>query len=231
MAFFEIFWNRLIEIILAPAFNPDMFWIITPLIFTLLLMTFYFGAYRREEMGYSSAVANSIVLLFVGIDLFRYVFNLTAPGSILNYQLHPISALICLLVLLEAITLMFASFFRALPKQVTFIFCAPASVNIQAYLAIAIVYTNIKLDWYTLLAAVVLFIVIYLVLKMMQFTQRHLGEKIKEKKLEELEEEKKEAKKVIKEAEMQKKAQVHKAKVEKEIEKISKEKPKKKKKR
>ena len=231
MAFFEIFWQRIIEIILAPALNPSMFWIIVPLICTLLLMTFYFGAHRREELGYSSAVANSVVLLFVGVDLFRHVFNLTTPGSVLNFQLHPISTIICFAVMLEAITLMFASFFKSLPKQITFFFCAPVSVNLQAYLAIAIVYTNITLDLYTLAAAAVLFIVIYFVLRMIQFGQRQLAEAIHETKLAELEQEKEAARRKAKAAEIEKKQYIAKEKAEKEIEKAFKEKVKKKKKK
>lgn len=219
MVFFETFWQRIIEIVLAPALNPAMFWIIVPLICTLLLMTFYFGAHKREELGYSSAVANSVVLLFVGVDLFRHVFNLTTPGSILNFQLHPISTIICFAVIIEAITLMFASFFKSLPKQITFLFCAPVSVNLQAYLAIAIVYTNITLDKYTLVAAIFLFIVIFVLLKMIQFGQRQLAEAIHETRLAELEEEKQEARRKAKAADIEKKQYLAKEKAEKEMEK------------
>lgn len=225
--FFEIFWQRVIEIVLAPALNPNMFWIIMPLLFTLLLMTFYFGAHQREELGYNSAVANSVVLLFVGVDLFRHVFTLTIPGSVLNYQLHPISTIICFAVILEAVTLMFASFFQSLPKQVTFFFCAPASVNLQAYLAIAIVYTNIPIDWYTLLAAALLFIVIYLLLKMLQVGQRTLAAQFHKQRIEELEETREEAKKKIKEAELKKKQMLIKDMIEKQIDKAYKKKSKK----
>jgi hypothetical protein len=227
MVFFETFWQRLIEIVLAPALNPAMFWIITPLFFTLLLMTFYFGAHKREELGYSSAVANSVVLLFVGVDLFKHVFNLTTPGNLMNFQFHPISTIICFAVILEAFTLMFASFFKSLPKQITFFFCAPVSVNLQAYIAIAIVYTNITLDWYTLLAALFLFVVVYILLKALQFSQRQLAGAIHETKIQELSLEQEEATKKAKEAGLQKKHYVAQEKVEKQIEKVYKQKPKK----
>ncbi|MBW2986571.1 hypothetical protein KY333_04340 [Candidatus Woesearchaeota archaeon] len=217
MVFLETFWQRLIEIVLAPALNPSMFWIIMPLFFTLLLMTFYFGAHKREELGYSSAVANSVVLLFVGVDLFKHVFNLTNPGHLMNFQFHPISTVICFAVILEAFTLMFASFFKSLPKQITFFFCAPVSVNLQAYLAIAIVYTNITLDWYTLLAALLLFVVVYILLKALQFSQRQLAGAIHEKKLAELDEEKKEATRQAKAAELEKKQYLAKDKAEKAL--------------
>lgn len=198
-------WQRLVELLSAPSANPEMIWIITPLIVTLVLMTFYFGRYSREELGWNTAVGNSIVLLFVAIDLLRYVFNLTTPGSIINYELHPISTIICLIVIAEAITLMFTSFFKALPKSVTFFLCSPLPVNLQAYLAITIVYTSITLDWYTLLAAIFLFIILYFVIKLLQFGERELIKIIRQKSLEELEEEKKAARAKIKAAEEEKK--------------------------
>ena len=198
-------WHRLVELLSAPAVNPQMIWIIIPLIVTLVLMTFYFGRYTREELGWNTAVGNSIVLLFVTIDLLRYVFNLTTPGSIINYELHPISTIICLIVAAEAVTLMFTSFFKALPKSVAFFICAPLPVNLQAYIAISIVYTSITLDWYTLLAVIVLFIILYFAIKLLQIGERALIKLIRQKSLEDLEEEKKTAREKIKAAEEEKK--------------------------
>lgn len=198
-------WERLVELLTAPAVNPSMIWIITPLIVALVLMTFYFGKYARDELGWNTAVGNSIVLLFVAIDLFRYVFNLSTPGSIINYELHPISTVICIIVAIEAVTLMLTSFFKALPKSVTFFLCAPLPVNLQAYIAISIVYTNITLDWFTLLAVIVLFIFLYILLKILQFLERKLIALAHKQSIEELKTEKKLAKQKIKQAEKQEK--------------------------
>lgn len=198
-------WARLIELLSAPSANPQMFWIITPLIVTLLVMTFYFGKYARDELGWNTALGNSIVLLFVSIDLMRYIFNLSSPGSVINYELHPISTIICIIVAVEAVTLMFTSFFKALPKTITFLICAPLPVNLQAYLAISIVYTKITLDWYTLLAVIVLFIILYMIIKILQLTERLFIKTMRKQSLEDLEEEKKLAKQAIQEAEEQKK--------------------------
>lgn len=198
-------WERLVELLSAPAVNPQMIWIIAPLIVTLLLMTFYFGKWTREEIGWNTAVGNSIVLLFVSIDLFRYVFDLSVPGSIINYELHPISTIICILVAIEAVTLMFTSFFKALPKTITFFLCAPLPVNLQAYLAISIVYTNITLDWFTLLAAIVLFVILYFFIKILQLGERIFIQLARKQSIEELDEEKRLARAKIKEAEEEKK--------------------------
>lgn len=207
--------NRLAELLQAPFINPEMIWIITPLMVTLVLMTFYFGKYAKEELGWNTAVGNSIVLLFIAIDLLRYVFNLTTPGSILNYQLHPISTIICAIVGVEALTLMFTSFFKALPKQVTFFICAPLPVNLQAYIAVATVYTNVRLDWYTLVAVIALFIVLYIFIKILQLMERGSIQLLRKEQIAEIEQEKKLAKEQIKEAEKAKKKLIAEEKEEK----------------
>lgn len=221
-------WDRLVELLSAPAVNPQMIWIIAPLIVTLLLMTFYFGKWTREEIGWNTAIGNSIVLLFVSIDLLRYVFNLSIPGSIINYELHPISTIICIIVAVEAITLMLTSFFKALPKSVTFFLCAPLPVNLQAYLAIVVVYTNITLDWFTLLAVIVLFVVLYFIVKLLQVGERGLIKGIRQKTISELDEEKKLARAKIKVAEEEKKEIKQIEKKEKILETTLKKKPSKK---
>ncbi|MBW3002163.1 hypothetical protein KY338_03330 [Candidatus Woesearchaeota archaeon] len=221
-------WQRLIELLEAPAVNPSMIWMITPLIVALVLMTFYFGKWTRDELGWNTAVGNSIVLLFVSIDLFRYVFNLSSPGSIINYELHPISTIICIIVAVEAVTLMLTSFFKALPKSITFFICAPLPVNLQAYIAISIVYTNITLDWFTLLAVIVLFIVLYFFVKLLQFGERTFIKLARKQSIEELEEEKRLARATIKEAEEEKRELKEQEKKEKVVEKALQKKPSKK---
>ena len=202
--FTEVFipkvWAEFLELLTAPAINPEVWWIITPLIITLVLMTFYFGRYAKEEFGYNTAVGNSVVLLFVGIDLLRYLYYSEFPPSLLAYQHRPIVTIICLLVMLEAITLLYSSFFHALPKKFTYWICSPLPVNLQAYVAIALVYSRITFDWYTLIASMVLFFLLFILLHVLQFFQKMLTEIIHKAKIEEAKEEKKQAEQMKREA-------------------------------
>ncbi len=205
MAYFmEVFvptvWNRFLELLTAPAINPAVWWIITPLLITLILMTFYFGKYKEEELGYNTAIGNSIVLLFVGIDLLRYMFYSEFPPSLLAYQHRPFVALLCLLIIFEAIALAFSSFFHALPKKITYFICAPLPVNLQAYAIVAVVYSRITFDWFTLAGVVVLFFFLLIAMKLLQLLQHAFGESIHKAKITEAKEEAKKAEKTKKEA-------------------------------
>lgn len=213
--FIPLIWTRLLELLKAPVINPEMLWMITPLIITLLLMTFYFGKYTKEELGWNSAIGNSIVLLFVSIDLLRYIFHLTVPGSILNFQDEWVKTLISLGVAAEGITLLLSTFFKALPKRITFFICSPLPVNLQAYAAIALVYTDMPFDGATLVSAILLFFILLLLLTLIKLLEHVFIIKVEEAKLHELESEQKkieEEKKALKEQESKLKKQIKKTK-------------------
>jgi len=194
-----------------------MWWIITPLIVTLILMTFYFGRHKGEELGYNTAVGNSVLLLFIGVDLLRYLWYTEFPPSLLAYQHRPIATILILIVMVESLTLMFSSYFQTLPKKLAYFLCSPLPVNLQGYVVIAVVYSNIKFDWYTFVAALVLFILLLAILRLMQLFQHITRESVHKAKIEEAKTEEKKADELKKEAkkkskELKKKEKEHKKK-------------------
>ena len=66
--------NRGVNIVKAPFINQDMLWMLLPLLATLILMEFYLGRYKEEDIGWSEALGNALVLVFVSIDLFRHLY-------------------------------------------------------------------------------------------------------------------------------------------------------------
>ena len=145
----------MLELVQAPINHPDMLWMAIPIIITLFLMQFYFGLHK-EELGWNSAVANSLVLVFVSIDLFRFIYNYSAPPSSLNWLLFPVKSLVAFIVIFEGVLLFFTDFLHFLPKKLAFIISSSLPVNVTAYIAVALVYTNIEINWITLIAAVIL---------------------------------------------------------------------------
>ena len=67
--------SRLTAIITAPYVYPHMLWIILPLLLSLLFTEFYFSRYTYEELGWGSAFGNALVLIFVSLDLLRYLYG------------------------------------------------------------------------------------------------------------------------------------------------------------
>lgn len=157
--------NRGKDIVEAPVHVPDMLWMLLPLLATLLLMEFYFGRYKDEELGWNTAFGNALVLMFVAIDSFRHLYE---PSGLSMLQFiataTDIKIIIPLLVALMALILIFIDFFHFIPKKIAYIMSSPIYINLIGLLGIIVVYTvNIPLDWTTVFACFILFIIANLI--------------------------------------------------------------------
>jgi hypothetical protein len=167
----QLFWERFIELVMAPASEPDMLWFAVPLIIATFLMALYFGRYRREELGWNSSFANTMVFLFVSIDLVRRMYESQVPFSWLNIYENPLYLMITVALALFSITSMLVVYYHLLPKKLAFTIFSNLPVNLAVYAIMTIVYANVPADWTTVGAGVLLFFVVWLLLKSLQFLQ------------------------------------------------------------
>ncbi|MDI6737011.1 MAG: hypothetical protein QME12_00660 [Nanoarchaeota archaeon] len=142
--------------------HPEMLWVIIPVAMSMLLISYYFGKYKKEELGWNTAFGNSVVMLFACFDLFRYLHNQGLLGWN-NYTM------LVSVVLLEGFTLTLLDFLHAMPKSFAFALSSGMTVNtILIFLAI-IVYGKIPLDYITAIAVAFMAFIIVLLLRIMQF--------------------------------------------------------------
>lgn len=163
------------ELLTAPYYYPDMIWMVIPLVTTLLVMQLYFGRYSKEEMGWNTAVGNTLVLFFISLDLLRNVYNIP-PADLINFFYYPVKTTVAMLVGVEALTLFFADFFRFLPKRLAFFISSPLPVNLTAYVAITLVYSHLTFDRYLLLAALLLFAILFVIIHVLQYIVQFVWE-------------------------------------------------------
>ena len=149
---------RFMDLVTAPYHHSELLWIAIPLVIIVLLMEFYFGRYVKEELGWNTAVGNSVVLLFVAMDLYRYLYTSSPFKDFFNYIfINAKGVFIATIIALEGFWLLFANFFHILPKKLAFFTSASLQINMTAYVAIVLVYSNLELDWATIIAAVILY--------------------------------------------------------------------------
>jgi hypothetical protein len=154
-----------INIITAPFNNNNMLWMLLPLLATLLLMEFYFGRYKDEELGWNTAFGNALVLCFVAIDLFRHLYG-SSTANIIEYILtiNDVKIIIPLVIASLAIILIFIDFFHFLPEKIAYALSSPAYINLIGLLGIILIYTDsILLNWTTIFACVIIFIMVNLI--------------------------------------------------------------------
>jgi len=167
--------DRYVDLVTAPAKNTDMIWIIFPVVAMLILMEFYFGRYSKEKLGWNSAVANSIVLIFVSIDLFRQIYQ---GDFSMFFEANPsasiqITTTIATVIAILGVWLLMVDFYHLLPENLAYRISSHLPINLIAYLSIILVYTNlshgdetikaIPLDIYTFTAAILLFFTLFLI--------------------------------------------------------------------
>lgn len=143
-------------LISAPFTNPQMMWIVTPLLISMTLIQLYFARHRDEELGWGTAFENSISLIFVSINLMQYLFS-QYSWSVFNL-LNPVTNKIYLILLLGLISLiqLFVNYYHLMPKKIAFFIHSSIPTNMTAYVSIIIVYTTVPFNFGTLLAGVML---------------------------------------------------------------------------
>ena len=172
MAFLSIVGERLLHLLQAPLLNTEMIWIISPLIFTLLIMNFYFGIHKREELGWNTAVGNSLALIFVSMDLFRHIYTNSAGKTIMEIifgNFREVVVVGCIAMI--SFWLLFGEFFHLIPKQIAFLVSSSLPTTLIAYMGIILIYTNVPLDFITFLAGILMLIVLSIFFSIVHFLE------------------------------------------------------------
>lgn len=121
-------------------FTTEVLWIVLPLFIATLIMVFYFEKYLEEEPGWNTHVANSLVLLFVAMSLFRHLYEADVGGAI-NFINAPYKFLISVFILILGVILLFLNFSHVLPEKYARHLSSPLTVNTFAYFVILWVFS------------------------------------------------------------------------------------------
>ena len=171
--------SRFVELITAPYHHSEMIWIVLPLIIGLFLMQLYFGRDKKEELGWNTAVGNSMALVFVSVDLIRRIYLSSASKEILDIVFDNFrEILVVLFIALWGSWLLFGEFFHLFPKKFAFLASSSLPTTLIAYVGIVLIYTQIPLDFATVVASLILFIVLAGFFALIHFLEPiSLGEK------------------------------------------------------
>lgn len=157
-----LIFERALEILKQPMVNKEMLWILLPLLVTLFLIELYFSSHE-EELGWNSALANSLVLFFVGLDLTSYLYNKKMFVGIFAIEPALFEAAIkrtflAILILVESVLLIVLNFFHLVDKRFAFGISSGLILNFIGVICIILIYSNIKMDIVTLPAVLFIFI-------------------------------------------------------------------------
>ncbi|MFH1823439.1 MAG: hypothetical protein ABH817_01845 [archaeon] len=167
----QLIFEKGLEILKAPITNPQMLWMLLPLIVALFLMELYFNKYKHEELGWNSAVSNSLVLLFVALNLASY---LSSKGILINFldfkmiglasSQAIIRSAITYFVFFEAVLLLGLNFFHIAPKGLAFGISNSLILNFIAAMSLILVYSTLIINWLVIPTFLTIFAILLLFL-------------------------------------------------------------------
>lgn len=175
MAFLEEVVSRLSVLVFAPLNDQLLLWAALPLVLATLFMTLYFGKYSKEELGWNTAFGNTMVFLFVSLNLIQTMYFADGVGSWDNVFSNTFYLSITTALVGAAFFLMLITYYHLLPKSVAFFLFSAPPVNVSVYVLMTIVYAGVPADMVTLTAAVLLFALIFALLKAIQMLESMAG--------------------------------------------------------
>ena len=143
--------SRLFLFVGAPFLYLDMWWLLVHLLLTFVLFEFYFERHVDEDLGWSAALANSIVMVFIGLELVRQMYHHKGSpfGVILqafrDFASQGFSDFMIIVILCGALVCLglvtaFINYFHALPKRIAWLISGHHTVNLLAYFLIVVVF-------------------------------------------------------------------------------------------
>ncbi|MEM2908744.1 MAG: hypothetical protein QW590_01810 [Candidatus Bilamarchaeaceae archaeon] len=163
---------RFVQLVEAPLSDPQMLWSAVPLVIATLFMTLYFGKYKQEELGWNTAFGNTMVFLFMALNLIRQMYYADGVGSWDNVLSNNFYLSVSIALTVVALVLMLITYYHLLPRKVAFFLFSAPPINVSVYVLMTIIYTGVPADYITLLAALILFFIIFIILKLIQTLER-----------------------------------------------------------
>jgi len=157
---------RLQELAITPWQHKEIFWTVLPLLITAFFIEVYFGRHKTEELGWNTAFANCISLLWVTTALIRFMYEEYGSWVFLTWDFagHTPTVLLIIFLGFWAFMLAIFNYYHVLPKAISFFVSSAIPVNITALLFVIIVIGKNPVDWITLIAAFIAFIIIAIIL-------------------------------------------------------------------
>lgn len=148
----SLIFEQISFILSVPFSNSDILWTVFPLITTTIIIELYFGSHKEESLGWNSATANGLILVYVGINI---VNDLIDSGA---FNTNMFGSQIALGILSMGGLLVFVSFFHILPKEIAFFISSGLVVHYLAFLGVVFIYTGMVYTELTSYAAILIFL-------------------------------------------------------------------------
>ena len=172
--FLEVFWPgiwqylttvvlpRIQDLVITAYHDEEILWAVVPVLINLFLIQIYFGRNKEEIIGFDTAYANSIVVIFVGAGLIKYMQETYALQAFLVPGTDAfVKAIFVGVVLVLAFILALITLFHAVSQKFAAFITNAVVISFITLISIVIVHSSVQLDRDTLASGMIFFLAFY----------------------------------------------------------------------
>lgn len=149
-----------ISIFSAPIQHSDIVPTVLPLILGGMIVELYLGKYKREDLGWNTAVGNAVVWFATGVSL------------LVTESLEGLEVQATFFLVLLGLFVGFMDFFHIWPERIAFLVSSSGLVYTIAYTIVVMIKTEIEVNTATLLGAGVFIAAIQIVFLFLKFIEQ-----------------------------------------------------------
>ncbi|MBN2111976.1 hypothetical protein JW707_02645 [Candidatus Woesearchaeota archaeon] len=157
-----VFWEEMLagfaDIFSAPFKSFDQLWVLIPLVIMWIVLAVYFARFKKEQLGWNTALANGITLGWLTLEGIRSLFE-AKPG---DFWLRFIANIA---ILGYAALIIYFSFTHKISSKWDFVLGSPHPVYFLGIFSVMWGYGTLEINLYVLLDLVILFAFILLLNK------------------------------------------------------------------
>lgn len=149
-----------ISIFSAPIKHSDIVPTVLPLILGGLIVELYLGKYKRESLGWNTAVGNAVVWFATGVSILA------------TESLEGLETQATFFLILLGLFVGFMDFFHIWPEQIAFLVSSSGLVYTIAYTIVVMIKTGIEINNATLLGAGVFIAIVQAAFLFLKFIEQ-----------------------------------------------------------
>ena len=144
---------------IAKSFTKDLsiLWLITPVLLFWIIIEIYLDRYKKEDLGWNTALGNGLSVLWVSLICLRFLFELDFK----HFQWSKLIALI--IIFIYGCFVVINSYYHRLKKKVSFVLASPTPIYFLSLVAILWTYGYLPINFWIILDLIILYTIIGLI--------------------------------------------------------------------
>lgn len=142
------------EIFSSPFKDLSIFWILIPIIIFWFVLEVYFGRYKKEKLGWNTALGYGLSMFWIVVISLRTLFEN-------NFELFSMDKLLFVIfVAIYSILIIYISFTHKLKEKIFFLFVSPTLVYYLFGVAVLLVNGLLDITFWVAVDLIILYIIV-----------------------------------------------------------------------